>query len=118
MKLGEFIRDIRIRQHISLREFCLVVGISPALWSKVERHDAYLTEPTTYLPKIADLFNLDLDVLSVLYKETLLVPLRVLTDDEKLMSVLPAFPHRTGDSEQDNADLRAYVKTLLDKTAP
>ena len=33
---GEFIKQIRARQHLGLREFCLENGYDPSNWSKIE----------------------------------------------------------------------------------
>ena len=35
--LGEFIKQIRARQRLGLREFCLKNGYDPSNWSKIER---------------------------------------------------------------------------------
>src|SRR2546428_14045686 len=34
---GEFIKEIRARQRLGLREFCLEHGHDPSNWSKIER---------------------------------------------------------------------------------
>jgi transcriptional regulator with XRE-family HTH domain len=34
---GEFIKQIRERQRVGLREFCLESGFDPSNWSKIER---------------------------------------------------------------------------------
>jgi transcriptional regulator with XRE-family HTH domain len=34
---GEFIKQIRERQRLGLREFCLETGYDPSNWSKIER---------------------------------------------------------------------------------
>src|SRR5687767_7831093 len=34
---GEFIKQIRARQRLGLREFCLAQGHDPSNWSKIER---------------------------------------------------------------------------------
>lgn len=37
MKFGEFVRELRARKRMKLREFCLKYGHDPSNWSKVER---------------------------------------------------------------------------------
>ena len=37
MKFGEFVRGLRARKRMKLREFCLKYGHDPSNWSKVER---------------------------------------------------------------------------------
>ena len=34
---GEFIKQVRERQRLGLREFCLENGYDPSNWSKIER---------------------------------------------------------------------------------
>jgi len=34
---GEFIKELRVRQRLGLREFCLEHGHDPSNWSKIER---------------------------------------------------------------------------------
>lgn len=37
MKFGEFVRELRIKNRVKLREFCLQFGHDPSNWSKIER---------------------------------------------------------------------------------
>jgi transcriptional regulator with XRE-family HTH domain len=39
MKYGEFVRELRSRKRITLREFCRENGIDASNWSKIERGD-------------------------------------------------------------------------------
>ena len=34
---GEFIKELRVRRRLGLREFCLENGYDPSNWSKIER---------------------------------------------------------------------------------
>ena len=34
---GKFIKELRARQRLGLREFCLKTGYDPSNWSKIER---------------------------------------------------------------------------------
>ena len=36
-KFGEYIKILRIKERITLREFCRSAGIDPSNWSKIER---------------------------------------------------------------------------------
>ncbi|MFH0792431.1 MAG: helix-turn-helix transcriptional regulator [bacterium] len=55
---GDFVRDVRLRKRIGLREFCLKTGRDASNWSKVER--ALLPPPQDHesLEKIADALGL------------------------------------------------------------
>lgn len=37
MHFGEYIKDLRAKKRLGLREFCLDLNIDPSFWSKVER---------------------------------------------------------------------------------
>ncbi len=39
MTFGEFVRELRARKRLKLREFCLTYGHDPSNWSKMERGD-------------------------------------------------------------------------------
>ena len=36
-KFGEYIKILRVKQQITLREFCKISGLDPSNWSKIER---------------------------------------------------------------------------------
>lgn len=36
-KFGKFIKDLRIKKELSLREICKLTGYDPSNWSKIER---------------------------------------------------------------------------------
>ncbi|MEA3392070.1 MAG: helix-turn-helix domain-containing protein [Candidatus Marinimicrobia bacterium] len=37
MKFGEFVKDCRIKQKLTLRDFCRINELDPSNWSKIER---------------------------------------------------------------------------------
>lgn len=37
LTFGEFIKQLRLQNRITLREFCRLAGIDPSNWSKIER---------------------------------------------------------------------------------
>jgi transcriptional regulator with XRE-family HTH domain len=39
MRFGEFVRELRARKRMKLREFCITYGHDPSNWSKMERSD-------------------------------------------------------------------------------
>ena len=55
---GEFVREKRIQQGLTLREFCKILNFDPSNWSKIEREKAQPPQSRDMLDKIADLLNL------------------------------------------------------------
>lgn len=37
LTFGEYVKNLRIKKGITLREFCRIAGIDPSNWSKIER---------------------------------------------------------------------------------
>lgn len=109
ISFGQYVREKRLALHIGLRNFCLRTGIRPGEWSDIERHDAHMTL-IEKLQVIAETIHVPVTELEAVRVTSLEIPLRVLTDNEKLISVLPAFFPKTGNQEQDDHALREYVK--------
>jgi len=55
---GNFIKERRISQGVSLREFCRRIGLDPSNWSKVERGLLYPPRNELLLKKIAKLLRI------------------------------------------------------------
>ncbi len=60
MAFGDFIKERRASQGISLREFCRKIGLDPSNWSKVERSLLYPPRNELLLKKIAKLLKIEI----------------------------------------------------------
>jgi transcriptional regulator with XRE-family HTH domain len=57
-KFGAYIKEKRLRQEITLREFCRALGIDASNWSKVERGLLQPPKDNDLLTKISKLLEL------------------------------------------------------------
>lgn len=58
MKFGSFIKELRTKQRVGLREFCLKNEIDPSNWSKMERGITAPPKSKEILNQIASYFKL------------------------------------------------------------
>lgn len=65
IKFGAFVRQEREEREIGLREMAKMIGVSPTYISKVER-DEFPPPAEDKVRKIAEIFNMDVDVLLAL----------------------------------------------------
>lgn len=101
---GEFIKSLRIKRDIGLREFCRRLSIDASNWSKVERGLLSPPQDKEKLDQIAEVLNVEKG--SELYNELTdkasiaagIIPKDILSDKETLNS-LPLF-FRTVRSEK------------------
>jgi transcriptional regulator with XRE-family HTH domain len=58
LSFGEYVKSMRVKQRITLREFCRLLNVDPSNWSKIER--GILTPPKSknVLIEIAKILNL------------------------------------------------------------
>jgi len=56
---GEFIKEMRFRKKLGLREFCIASGCDPSNWSKIERGMMPPPQDQTLLNKIAVILDLE-----------------------------------------------------------
>ncbi|MCX6234622.1 MAG: helix-turn-helix transcriptional regulator [Bacteroidetes bacterium] len=91
---GEFIKSLRIKNEITLREFCRQIKGDPSNWSKIERGKLPPPKSKKFLEEIAEIVKLkngeddyfllfDLAALSFIPND--------LIEDEKLLEKLPVF---------------------------
>ena len=60
-KFGEYIKELRIKNQITLREFCKKSGIDPSNWSKIERGINAPPKSKEVLETIAKALNLTMN---------------------------------------------------------
>jgi transcriptional regulator with XRE-family HTH domain len=77
---GEFVREKRLAQNLSLREFCELLSFDPSNWSKVEREMLKLGKGSADWHRLFDLASLSIKK----------IPEDVYSDEE-VLEVLPVF---------------------------
>ncbi|MFO7447217.1 MAG: helix-turn-helix transcriptional regulator [Ignavibacteriaceae bacterium] len=96
MKFGEFVRELRTRKRLKLREFCLNYGHDPSNWSKMERGDLPPSEYRATLEKWAEQLDIKkgsddwYKFFDLAFQERGKIPDDLLTDEE-LVESLPLF---------------------------
>jgi transcriptional regulator with XRE-family HTH domain len=92
--LGIFIKDVRIKKEISLREFCRKTMQDPSNWSKIERGQIHPPRSKEILEKIAETLTLEpgSEEYNTLFDLALItfIP-RELVKDEEIINYLPVF---------------------------
>ena len=114
---GEFVRAMRKRGKIGLRQFCLALDVDPSNWSKIERRVMPPPKDPEILAKVAEILGIqrDSDEWSMLHDRAALergeVP-RDSASDEKLVESLPLF-FRTLRGQKPTADELRRLAELL-----
>lgn len=91
---GEFVKSMRERKRITLREFCRLANIDPSNWSKIERGVLQPPKSKEVLQEIAKILGLDrkseeyhllMDLAAISF-----IPKNLL-DNEDIVNKLPVF---------------------------
>ena len=114
---GEFIKSLRIKRDIGLREFCRRLSIDASNWSKVERGLLAPPQDKDKLDQIAQVLNVEKG--SELYNELTdkasiaagIIPKDILSDQETLNS-LPMFFRTVRSEKPTPEELEKLIKTI------
>lgn len=96
MRFGEFVRELRARKRMKLREFCVAYGHDPSNWSKMERGDLPPSEYRQTLEQWASQLGLEKGMddwykfFDLAFVERGKIPDDLLSNEE-LMNDLPIF---------------------------
>ncbi len=114
---GEFIKQIRERQRLGLREFCLENGCDPSNWSKIEREVLPPPRDEDTLRTWAKQLGLKqgsddwLKFFDYAAVDSGRIPDYVLKD-AKLVAQLPAFFRTLSGNKPSNVELENLIKLL------
>jgi transcriptional regulator with XRE-family HTH domain len=117
---GTFIKELRARQRLGLREFCLEHGHDPSNWSKVEREALQPPRDEETLRNWARQLGLKpgaddwhkfFDYAAV---DAGRIPDHVLKDEE-LMAKLPVFFRTISGNKPSRAELENLIKLLRER---
>ncbi len=111
----EHVKALRLQKRLTLRDFCLNVGLDPSNWSKVERGVNPPPGDLGVLHRLADFFGLKgAEKLSLLDEAALerkeLPP--DIADNEILMRALPAFFRAARGHELSEAQLHEFFEDI------
>jgi transcriptional regulator with XRE-family HTH domain len=114
-KLGEYIKELRIKNQITLREFCKRSGLDPSNWSKVERGINAPPKSKEVLEIIAK--ALDLTVNSSEYNQLFdyamidFIPTE-LAEDSNVLEKLPLFFRTARGEKPTEEELKELIKLI------
>ena len=117
---GEFIKQIRARQRLGLREFCLEHGHDPSNWSKIEREVSPPPKDEETLNKWAKQLGLKLDTddwhkfHDYAAVDAGRIPDYVLKDEE-LLGKLPVFFRTLSGNKPSDEELENLIKLLRER---
>lgn len=115
------IKALRIEKRLTLREFCLRVGLDPSNWSKVERGINPPPGDIELLEKLADFFALEhsekLSLIDAAALERREIP-PDLADNEILMRALPAFFRAARGHELSEHQLEEFLQDVKKLHSP
>ena len=117
---GTFIKELRAKQRLGLREFCLKTGYDPSNWSKIEREVSPPPKDDETLQTWAKQLNLkpDTDDWHKFFDYAAVdagrIPDHVL-EDEELLAKLPAFFRTISGNKPSRAELENLIKLLRER---
>ena len=117
---GEFIKQIRERQHLGLREFCLKNAHDPSNWSKIEREVLAPSRDEETLRTWAKQLGLKqgsedwLKFVDYAAVDAGRIPDYVLKDEE-LVEKLPAFFRTLSGNKPSDEELKNLIKLLCER---
>lgn len=113
---GEFIKQKRLEQNLSLRKFCELAEVDPSNWSKIERGLIFPPEREK-IKQIANVLNLEenstewctlFDYASIARKR---IPEYVYSN-EKVIAALPIFFRTASGNKPTEEELNQIIKLL------
>lgn len=115
LSFGEFVKNKRTQNRITLREFCRRISVDPSNWSKIERGVLQPPKSKTVLNEIAKVLNInektedyytlfDLATISFLPKE--------LVENESVVEKLPIFFRTLRGKKPSREELERLVELL------
>ncbi len=123
MSFGELVKDLRIAQQKTLRQFCHDNGLDPSNWSKIERDVNPPPKDESTLAKWAGLLGLEQDTEA--WKDFMCqaevsrgnIPREVMSD-EKLLEKLPVFFRTVRGAELSEEQLDNFIEDLRKVYSP
>jgi len=115
---GDFLKNYRIKQNITLREFCRINDLDPSNWSKIERGILSPPKSKAVLSAIAKSLNMpsgseDLQTLLDLAAISQ-IPAH-LVSDQSILDKLPVFFRTLRGEKPTRKELEKLLKILADE---
>lgn len=113
---GGFVKDLRIKKSLTLREFCRILHLDPSNWSKIERELLPPPKGKKVLNEIAKVLNLDeksedyttlFDLAAIAF-----IPHELLSD-QQVIEKLPIFFRTVRGEKPNRKELEELVELLI-----
>jgi len=123
MNFGQLVKDLRIAQKKTLRQFCQENGLDPSNWSKIERNINMPPRDEVTLAKWAKLFGLKPDTEAwkdFIYQAEISrgnIPREIMAD-EKLLRQLPVFLRTVRGAELTEKQLDDFIAKVREAHIP
>jgi len=123
MNFGQLVKDLRIAQKKTLRQFCQENGLDPSNWSKIERNINMPPRDEVTLAKWAKLFGLKPDTEAwkdFIYQAEISrgnIP-REIMSDAKLLTQLPVFLRTVRGAELTEKQLEDFIAKVREAHTP
>ena len=123
MNFGELVKELRIAQQKTLRQFCQEHGLDPSNWSKIERNVNPPPRDESTLTRWARLLGVAPGTDSwrdFMYQAEVSrgsIPREIMTD-EKLLAKLPVFLRTVRGAELSEAQLDDFIAKVREAHTP
>lgn len=123
MNFGQLVKDLRIVQKKTLRQFCQENGLDPSNWSKIERNINMPPRNEVTLAKWAKMLGLKSDTEAwkdFIYQAEISrgnIPREVMSD-EKLLMQLPVFLRTIRGAELTEKQLEDFIAKVREAHTP
>jgi transcriptional regulator with XRE-family HTH domain len=115
---GEFVKNLRIKKYLTLREFCRIANLDASNWSKIERAIFPPPKSKRVIQEIAKVLNLaensedfntlfDLATIGYIPSE--------LISDQKVIDKLPVFFRTLRGEKPTRKELEGLIKILKEE---
>jgi transcriptional regulator with XRE-family HTH domain len=115
---GEFVKNLRIKRSLTLREFCRVTNLDPSNWSKIERGVLSPPKSRPVLEGLAEALDLaqDSDEFGTLMELAVIghIP-SGLVDDTAVLSKLPVFFRTLRGEKPKRKELEELMRILKEE---
>lgn len=117
---GEFVKDMRLKADLTLREFCRQLNEDASNWSKIERGKLPPSRDEAKLKKIAAILEIEensgdwntlIDLASV---DSGKIPRYIMTDEE-VMKALPIFFRTVGSIKPSTDELKEIIQKIKER---
>jgi transcriptional regulator with XRE-family HTH domain len=110
---NQYIKELRLKKRLTLRDFCLQMKLDPSNWSKVERGINPPPKDVVLLKKLADFFSLnqaeELELMDKAALERWEIPPDLAQNEVLMKNAMPAFFRIAREKDFSNQDVQEFV---------